>query len=269
MSARLFGRAGRSPSRPGPRLRPTIVVGLATIVVLVGCGQDDEEPGTAGEQRDPSVESDDDATGGQEAPTDVDDVPHGTDDVATDPAGEEQDMDEPSPNLGDPGPLEPTDELVLDELSLSETGRNVEALHATFSVTNTTDATRRFILPTVAPRVEDEDDGRRLSYLRVAFTHDDDGVSNTRVDEQRPGFPETISVAAGDTVTVDREIRVLGIQVADRMGVCFEVLPPSPDGSPNATAATGEERQLVAGDVGYDSDDPVPVICSEMVDISG
>lgn len=252
---------------------------LTLVVLVVGCGGPDDveesppaDPAADGTStaEDPGGQDEDHPVSDEEAEAGTDaacEPPHDDGGAPLDDPTQEDDVAEAPPSLCGPGPDEPTEDLVIEELAL-QAREGDDPLQATFVVTNTTDLTREMILPTIAPRAESVDGGVRLSYLRIRFVHDEDGISNPRIDTDRPGDPEVITIAAGDTVTIDRAVSASTQQVADRMRLCFEVLPaPHPD-TPLASLPSGGEQVLPSFEIGYAPGQPVPLTCSGEVEVS-
>lgn len=178
---------------------------------------------------------------------------------------EEELMDQAPPDLCPPSAEDVTDDLSIDEAVLTQDD-GADTFSAALTVTNHTELSLRFIDPTsVAPRVDDVDGVRRLTYLRINFTHDDDHVSNARVDTGRPGAPETLSVAAGDSLQVEAmPVRGVPDQLDTPMQLCLEVVPTVQPDSPAANHETGHSSNLHAG---FAPGDTAVLACTDDVEV--
>ena len=178
---------------------------------------------------------------------------------------EEELMDQAPPDLCPPSAEDVTDDLSIDEAILTQDD-GADTFSAALTVTNHTDLSLRFIDPTsVAPRVDDVDGVRRLTYLRINFTHDDDHISNAQVDTNDPGAPETLSVAAGDSLQVEAmPVRGFPDQLDTPMQLCLEVVPTVHPDSPAANHETGHSSNLHAG---FAPGDTAVLACTEDVDV--
>lgn len=162
-----------------------------------------------------------------------------------------------------PGPNEPTDELVVDDVELRWEPGTDHPLVASLTVRNTTDTTRAVMVPTLRPRIEVEDEGARLTYLRLDF-----GEDGTEVGPSQVGAGIDVSVAAGESHTIERSLPVAPDRLTERIQVCVEVMPPPAPGAPAESEESGVERDGVAPfypDPGADA--PVPVACSDWVEV--
>lgn len=179
----------------------------------------------------------------------------------------EENVPEPPPQEVAPGPNEPSDALVIEGVELGWEPGTSDPLVASLTVRNVGDTSRSFLLPRVGPRVEVEDEGVRLSYLRVAF--DPDGR-----ELRRPQVPSSsgTSVARGGSYTADVPLPVAGELLTERIEVCVEVMPRPNPGSPAEDEETGVERDGVPPryDLPEGQDPattPVPVACSGWLDV--
>lgn len=246
--------ARRTSSRPeGSRRRGGAVkAALALTLIATGCSAEgaphptsspDDGPKTAAEGCPPSSEWD---------PESGDSAPH-----------------DPPAGTCEPGPDEGSDLLVLDEASLTRgAGRDVTI---EVEVTNTGDLSQSMVLPdSIDPRVDDVDGVRRLSFLRVNMTLDkppEVGVPpEPRVNIENPGWPSSIAVAGGETLTYTETVQLDGELLAEQMLICAEVLPEAHPDAPNAQRETGDISPLVQR--GFEGDlEPVPLICSDVVEV--
>lgn len=173
-------------------------------------------------------------------------------------------MPEPPPQDFPPGPNEPTDDLVIEDVRIErDPDLTFRPLRVTLTVRNTTDPTRRFLVPDVNdPRVVQAEEGAQLTYLRLPFAEDGADVDRSAT----PTGAAAVAVAAGETHTVEAVLPVYPSQLTERVQVCVEVLPPPAAGAPAENEASGERSEAAPF---YDEpgDGPVPVACSDWIEV--
>lgn len=227
---------------------------LCGLIVLAGCSGTDEPTAPVVK---PGPES---ASPEQECPPSSE----------WDPDSGDSPPQDPPAGTCQPGPDQMTDALVIDSASVEPVGG--DELLVELEVTNTTDLSRAFVLPTSAdPRVDEEEGVPRFSFLRVnmildAAVEDGEELGVAEVNIDNPGWPESIAVAAGETLSYSDTILLHQEFRAQQLQVCAEVKPEAHPDAPASQQETGHTSHILVRGFGLEQD-PVPLTCSEIVEV--